>query len=307
MKKALWEISVTARRECEEALGELLERIFGSPSVIYARAEEAVSTVTVYSQKGRGHVLAQRQALEEGLAVLVTRSSDLMSVRITMRPVAREDWSYSWKKHFHPIEIGPALLIKPSWVKRRPTKGQALVVLDPGLSFGTGQHPTTCFCLEQLVEWRKTGQSQSFLDIGTGSGILAIAACKLGYNPVRALDNDPSAIRVAETNARRNRVRHRLVLACEDLTNLRSEGLAKYHIVCANLLADVLVDQAKRLTHCVRSDGNLVLAGILAVEFSKVERVFDRLGWRVRASSQGAGWHSAAFARRADSGWKSMS
>ena len=102
--------------------------------------------------------------------------------KIEIAKVKREDWAESWKRHFHPIEIGKTLLVKPSWSKKRPAKNQAVVILDPGLSFGTGQHPTTSFCLHQIARGRKNGTPRpSFLDIGTGSGILAIAAAKLGY------------------------------------------------------------------------------------------------------------------------------
>src|ERR1051326_5781735 len=124
--------------------------------------------------------------------------------RISVEKLRRGDWGESWERHFRPIEIGSALLLKPSWSRTKPKKTQAEVVLDPGLSFGTGQHPTTRFCLEQIVAFHSPNKPQSFLDLGTGSGILAIAAAKLGYRPVLALDVDPQAIRTARANARRN-------------------------------------------------------------------------------------------------------
>ena len=114
--------------------------------------------------------------------------------------IKREDWAESWKKHFKAFEVGRSLLVKPSWIKRLPRAGQAVVVLDPGLSFGTGQHPTTAFCLSEIVRGEKKETSRSFLDIGTGSGILAIAAAKLNFRPVRAFDFDPAS--VAESRPR---------------------------------------------------------------------------------------------------------
>ncbi len=147
----------------------------------------------------------------------------------------REDWAESWKRHFKPIEIRvkarpsaarqsasqpPSLLVKPSWSRRRAAKNQAVVILDPGLSFGTGQHPTTAFCLHEIARCRQPGTAQSFLDIGTGSGILAIAAAKLGYAPVQAFDFDPESVRVAGDNARKNRVTGRLKLTRGDLAKL---------------------------------------------------------------------------------------
>src|SRR5262249_3273167 len=143
-----------------------------------------------------------------------------------------EDWAESWKRHFRPVEIGSRLLLKPSWSRRRPRKNQVLLVLDPGLSFGTGQHPTTRFCLEQLVAF--ASRNRSFLDLGTGSGILVIAAKKLGYRRVTAIDSDPDAVRIARANAKRNRLEEKLRLVHQDLTRL-PVGWRKHDLVCANL------------------------------------------------------------------------
>src|SRR5439155_23112501 len=115
---------------------------------------------------------------------------------------------------------GLALLLKPSWSRCRARRGQAVVVLDPGLSFGTGQHPTTRFCLEQIVARRTQDRGQSFLDMGTGSGILAIAAAKLGYHPVAAFDVDAHAVRIARANARKNGVADTLHPRRQDLRQL---------------------------------------------------------------------------------------
>src|ERR1019366_8464695 len=157
---------------------------------------------------------------------------DIGPGRISLLGVSREDWAESWKLHFKPLLIGSALLLKPSWSRRRPGKGQAVVVLDPGLSFGTGRHPTTAFCLRQLVARRRSGESQSCLDIGTGSGILAIAAAKLGYAPVDAFDFDPEAVRIARANARRNGVAARIRFQRRDLTKLPRRSARQYSLIC---------------------------------------------------------------------------
>src|SRR5205814_9828492 len=132
----------------------------------------------------------KRARLADALENIRNAGLKLGPARIKLERVRSQDWSESWKRHFKPLEIGRELLIRPSWSKRRAHKDQAVVVLDPGLSFGTGQHPTTAFCLRQLATRRIPGQAQSFLDIGTGSGILAISAARLGYGPIRAIDSD---------------------------------------------------------------------------------------------------------------------
>ena len=156
-----------------------------------------------------------------------------------------------------------------------------MIVLDPGLSFGTGQHPTTEFCLRELVKRHDKTQSQSLLDIGTGSGILAIAAAKLGYSPVQAFDYDPQSVIVARNNSRKNRVADRIKLARADLTKLPHGSTKQYDIVCANLLANILIAERDRILARVKPDGALVVAGILKREFSAVQRAYGIAGWRL--------------------------
>jgi ribosomal protein L11 methyltransferase len=173
-----------------------------------------------------------------------------------------------------------------------------VIVLDPGLSFGTGRHPTTAFCLRQLVASRRPGKAQSCLDIGTGSGLLAIAAAKLGYAPVDAFDFDPQAISVARANARRNRVSAKVRFRRQDLTRRPCRSAQKYDLVCANLVSNLLLSEMKRILARLRQDGVLVVAGILRGEFAAVQRAFAAAGLRLMASRAEDEWRSGAFAWR---------
>jgi ribosomal protein L11 methyltransferase len=214
-----------------------------------------------------------------------------------VRRVKDENWAESWKRHFKPIAVGRLLLIKPSWSKCRARHGQAVVVLDPGLSFGTGQHATTGFCLRELARRRRAGTRQSFLDMGTGSGILAIAAAKLGYEPVAAFDFDPDAVRIAQANARRNRVGKRLRVARLDVTKLPARVTRTFDMVCANLIASLLIEESHRITARVAPGGCLVLAGILDAQFAQVRRHYERAGWRLLRARREKEWRSGTFAR----------
>jgi len=197
-------------------------------------------------------------------------------------------------------------------------------VLDPGLSFGTGQHPTTKFCLQELVRAERerspsaarrsrrnrrqfqpeptsrgaaTGErSRSLLDIGTGSGILAIASAKLGYAPVHAFDYDPQSVVVARENARKNRVANQIKLTRGDLTKLPRRSAKQYDVVCANLLANILIAERDRILARVKPDGVLVVAGILKREFAEVQRAYENSGWRLVASKSQKEWRSGTFA-----------
>jgi ribosomal protein L11 methyltransferase len=211
--------------------------------------------------------------------------------------VPAEDWAESWKRHFKPITIGSTLLIKPSWSKRRPRRGQSVVELDPGLSFGTGQHPTTSFCLDQVVTRRRPGIAQSFLDIGTGSGILAIAAARLGYNPIHAFDVDPEAVRTARANARQNGVARQIRFFQQDMKKLHRRVEQRYSIICANVLANVLVEERTRIVARLAPGGVLVLAGILKEEFGKAQRAYELCGLHLIAAKTEKDWRSASFMR----------
>lgn len=292
----LWQVSVTTTIEAEEAVAALFEALFQRPPSVFLDAAQPTAAVSTYCPKLPLPEAALRARLRAGLSKVRNSGLEIASGRITIRRVAPQNWRESWKKHFRPIEIGRALLVKPTWSRRRPQAGQAVVVLDPGLSFGTGQHPTTAFCLEQLAARRTSGLQQSFLDIGTGSGILAIAATKLGYNPVQAFDLDPAAVRVARANARQNRAAKRIRIFQQDLGRLPLRGGAKIDVICANLTSDLLVHQVNRIVRRLRPTGTLILAGILTIQFARVRQVYLAAGLQLIATRRDKDWQSAAFA-----------
>ena len=266
---SLWQVSIVTDAAQERRAAECLSRCFAEPVSCYADFERGQIVVSVYARIRPGSELLHR--LER---VIASESAAVKGggLRTEVRFLRSRDWANAWKRHFKPISVGRKLLVKPGWSKSPPVPGQRVIVLDPGLSFGTGQHPTTRFCLGQIVAHRPGSIGKSFLDVGTGSGILAIAARKLGYSPVDAVDHDPTAIRIAGGNARRNRVQVRIRQG--DVARLgekeRAEG---YDLVCANLVSDLLIKHARRLAGRVRSGGRLVLAGILEIEFGQVRAV----------------------------------
>jgi ribosomal protein L11 methyltransferase len=285
---ALWRVSLETTAEAEEAIAALFESLFAQTPSIYTDAESGRTTCTVFVPKKPGRLELDR---ELGGGLLRIRECGLNpglgQIRITR--VAKQDWSESWKRHFKPFSVGLRLLVKPSWSRRRARTGGKVVVIDPGLSFGTGQHPTTRFCLEQLVKARKRQEKQSFLDVGTGSGILAIGAAKLGYNPVEAFDVDPAAVRVAAGNARKNRVRIRITQS--DIRKV-ARGAKVYDLVCANLTADLLESCSRKLGMLVKPAGPLVLAGILRTQAASVRTCFEKLGFRTELQQANGEWES---------------
>jgi ribosomal protein L11 methyltransferase len=311
----IWKVAVVTSMEAEEAVTELISGIFELPVSSYTDVETRAVTVATYlvgeawKKRRRTAAVQDATALREGVRRIQSCGLDIGSGKTSIQKIRREDWAESWKRHFKPIEIGKELLIKPSWSKRRPKKTQAVIVLDPGLSFGTGQHPTTAFCLEQIVAAFSKRQSNlqrsqtavtkaSFLDIGTGSGILAIAAAKLGYAPVEAFDFDPEAVRITRENARKNGVLRQIHLTRGDVTKLTLRRHKQYDLICANLISTLLLAERARILSRLKSDGVLVLAGILKSEFTLVQKAYEGVGLRLIASRAEKEWRSGAFAYR---------
>ncbi len=288
--KNLTKVSIRITAEAEDAVLELLGGVFGQPASIYADTEKHTTSAIIYLEK---FTTAQRVQVCEGLRVIREAGLDIGSGRISLRSVPRENWAESWKRHFHPLEIGPRLLVLPSWSRQKPKRGQAVVILDPGLSFGTGHHATTAFCLAQVAARREDARPQSLLDVGCGSGILALAAAKLGYTPVVAFDFDPEAVRVAKENAAVNHVA--LKLSQQDLTKMPRRSTEKFEVVCANLMYDLLIQERDRILARLAPGGTLVLAGILRTQFPKVQPAFEAAGLRLVASRAAKEWRSGAF------------
>lgn len=195
-----------------------------------------------------------------------------------LRGCAARDWQSFWRHHFHAHDVGDRLRIVPVWESRTDRAGKRIrLVLDPGLSFGTGEHFTTRFCLESLDRLcRPPRRPASMLDVGTGSGLLALAAAKLGVRRVVAYDNDPQCLIHARANLRRNGVLARVKLGLHDL--LQDPPPGTFDLVCANVYGRVLMDAAPALARCTRR--HLVLSGLREHELDGVAEAYQALGGR---------------------------
>lgn len=294
--ESLVEVFFTIDPAAEEAVTQLILDIGASPAFL-TRPDQPTARASFYLDGALTEEPARRGAihrLRKGLrrirnAGLLDRTPEIDLVR-----VRRENWAESWKIHFKPISIRGKLLVLPDWIRRKPSPGQRVVVLNPGLSFGTGQHPTTRFCLEQLVD--RAGRCPgSFLDIGTGSGILAIAAAKLDFQPIVAFDADPDCVRVARQNARVNGVTSAIAIRSGDVGRMRGKPRVTYGTICANLTADLLLQHKERIVSALSSGGCLILAGILSAQFPPVRDAFEQLGLRLVRYRTVNEWRSGTF------------
>jgi len=213
-------------------------------------------------------------ALQRNLAQTFDQNTWLPREQIHLlgwQTIGAQDWAEGWKQHFPPFSVGP-LLIRPTWDPTPPQAAQVLLQIDPGMAFGTGSHATTRLCLEAVVAALTAGGVRSALDVGTGSGILAIAAALLGAERVIGLDIDPESCRVATENVTLNRVNDRVTVADTPLHRITGH----FDLVLANILAEENIRLATELTARLTDHGSLVLSGILQEKVDTVRKTFDR-------------------------------
>ena len=203
-------------------------------------------------------------ALDGWVASLVDVDPRARAIRVAAEPAANVDWAEVWRRHHRPLVVGRRFLVAPPWdVPVVPDR--EVLVIDPGMAFGTGQHATTRACLEAIETAVEGGRVRSALDVGTGSGILALAAARLGVARVVAIDTDPAVLSLARANLARNGAAAVLV-AGGGAAAVR----AGFDLVVANLLADALIVDAPALAHVVAPGGRLVVSGVTAAQLAHV-------------------------------------
>jgi len=281
---ARWlELSVEAPPAAEEAVADVLRRhVRGGVSIEAADA----SVVVKGYLPADGDLPRRRRALRRQLAALALPSA------VRSRWLSEEDWAHVWKEFFPVLRVSPRLVVCPTWRSYRPRKGEAVIRLDPGMAFGTGQHPTTLMCLRALEEILRP--AMNVLDLGTGSGILALAAAHLGATSVLALDIDPQAAAAARENVRLNGLE--AVVRVEE-AGLDEASSAAFDLAMANISAAAIVEMASALAQVLRPGGALIVAGFSADSAERVSSALARTGLVVERSLADGDWR-AFIARR---------
>jgi len=308
MSKATWlEVSLIVNGELAEAVAEVLARYIPAGVVIestavYAGPEDengqAVGPLRVCGYLPVDDQLEEtRRKIEEGLWYL-GRISPLPAP--VFRPFEEINWVEAWKEHYHPIPVGEGLMIVPAWLEPE-TGGRMPIRIDPGMAFGTGTHPTTQLCLA-LTEafFQQAGGSPRVLDIGCGSGILAVAALKLGAVHALGVDIDPLAMEASQQNAALNGVTEGLELGVGSVAEVRRGqfSLQQGELVYANILAPVLVRLLDEgLGELVSPGGWLVLSGILAEQSPDVEAALRQHNLALLERRQVGDWVALAARR----------
>lgn len=231
-------------------------------------------------------------ALDAALAALCARHPGATAPQVVAAAVGDEDWAENWKRHFPGLAIGARLFVHPPWVA--PPADRLAVLLDPGMAFGTGQHASTRGCLALLEPALAGYRAARVLDLGCGSGILAIAAVKLGAAHAQAIDVDPEACAIAAENAARNGVADAIAI---DTALAGAPG--PFEIVLANLFARQLIELAAAIATRLAPGGLAIGAGVLAGEADAVRAAWTAAGLAPHGDWQDEGWVALAFRRPA--------
>jgi len=281
---ARWlELAVEVPREAEEAAADILRRF--APRGVSIEPAGAGVVVKAWLPDG-ADIASQRRAVRRALASL--------PATLRTRWLREEDWAEAWKAFFPVLRVSQRLVICPAWRSYRPRAGEAVIRLDPGMAFGTGQHPTTLMCLRALEETVQPGAD--VLDLGTGSGILALAAARLGAAGVLALDNDPQAVQAARENVRLNgletivRVEEGTV---DPSTTLRAGSpRGPFDVIAANISASAIVELAGAMAAALKPGGVLIAGGFSEQRAAEVAAALTAAGLSVERTLSDGDWRT---------------
>ncbi|MBQ7599257.1 MAG: 50S ribosomal protein L11 methyltransferase [Clostridia bacterium] len=224
----------------------------------------------------------------------IRKQLDETGIRYTVEHigVSEEDWADSWKQYYKPIKTGKRLVIVPLWESYKPKDGETVVLMDPGMAFGTGTHETTRLCASLLESYISPGCK--VLDVGCGSGILAISASKLGAGSCFACDIDPVAVKVARENADINSTPN-VTCAVSDLLKHVPAAEGGYDVVVANIVADIIIRMSPDVGRFMSENGILIVSGIIDVRAAEVTDVLRSDGFIVETERYENGWYAAAL------------
>ncbi len=310
------ELAVVADLEAVEAVSEILTRVAPGGTTVepgFRLEDEGLSAVV---DTGRPAIIraylpaldpaAARVAIETAETALGhLQAFDLRPIGdLSVRAVHEADWANAWKRHFPVLRVGRRLVIRPTWRRHRAAPDDVVLALDPGMAFGTGLHPTTRLCLAELEALADEGRLEagrgvpegsgaSVLDVGCGSGILAIGAVRLGAASAVACDVDPIAVEATIANARRNRLARRVRATRGSVPT----GRGPFDVVLANLIASLLISLATDLAAEVRPGGVLVASGIFVDREPEVRAALEDGGLAVDRRRAEGDWVALRLVR----------
>lgn len=269
------EIAIEIAGDLQEVVGAILIEVAGCQG--YATTPHAVTGYLPVDDRLENSLLTLREALDN------TPELAALNRELTIRFLNEEDWANAWKEFFKPQRVGKRIIIKPTWEEYTPEPNDLILLLDPGMAFGTGHHSTTRLCLCALEDVVTPGVSVA--DVGTGSGILAIGAIRLGASHIQATDNDPLAVRIAQENVTTNQMQDRIAVSEASLP-----PAGTFDIVVANILADVILGMADSLFAATQPRGNLIASGIISHRADDVRTGLTAVGYTIQETRTEGDW-----------------
>lgn len=252
-------------------------------------ADKTVASVSVYLPADSGTA--------DTLSFLRERFASLaIDAKISISGVCEEDWANAWKAYYKPIEIGERMVIVPAWEKYDAPRGKLVVRMDPGMAFGTGSHETTRLVIGLLEKYIKSGQR--VLDVGCGSGILAICASKLGAGECRAYDIDPVAVKVARENIKDAGLEGRVTCDVSDLLRGVDKSGGAYDVICANIVADIIIRMTPDISAFMHEGSVILASGIICERAEDVTLCFEQYGLEVIERVEENGWCALAVGKK---------
>lgn len=234
------------------------------------------------------------ETVREKMNALESRGADLGHWQVIEKNVNDEDWLFAWQEHFHPKKISRCFWAEPAWEKVSPGPDEDVLTIDPGLAFGSGFHDTTCLCVQYLEEAVRPGDV--VFDIGTGTGILAIAAAKLGAAHVAAVDFDSAAVAQARVNAALNGVEDRMSIANSDLLTAIPKG-QQADVIVANLVTNAVLALLPAVGPYLKDGGTLIVSGIIDERIDDVRRAAETAGFNWADEQLRSGWYAVKLTR----------
>ncbi len=291
------QISITTDPSLVEAISDFLVGVTGAGVEIGVDDHLDKKSLNAYLEQEnldeettRG-LLDQLSSHLEELAEIFQVDVPTFSVTI----IEEEDWGSKWKKHFKPFSIVPGVVIAPTWEEYSALEGEKVIVMDPGMAFGTGHHATTKLTLLLLQETLAECGGHKVLDVGTGTGILGMAAVLMGAGSVLGIDNDPEATTAAFENVRINSLAEQMEVAITPLSSLTDT----YSVVMANIIHDVLLEMANDLTRLTSAEGYLLLSGILHGEQEQnIINCFTDRDFELKEQKREQEWAALLFKKR---------
>jgi ribosomal protein L11 methyltransferase len=286
MRWAALTIDIGSVDACETA-----EQLFYNAGIKGIAVDDTAFPMRITGYLPEDERLAGRvRAIDAALTLLPTLGIESVSGRVSLAYVEEDDWANAWKKYFKPMRIGRGIVVLPPWEAPDLRPDDISIVIDPGMAFGTGSHATTQLCLQALEDAVAPGAIVA--DIGTGSGILAIAAAKLGASSVYAMDIDPQAVRIAGQNATVNST---VLELSEELPRGRV-----FNVVVANIIADTLIELSTVLTSLLAPAGILIASGIINHRALDVELAFRESGLSEAVGKTRDEWVVQIYHKQAD-------